>query len=106
MAEEAARPLFQQLMTAVEYCHSIGIANRDVKVTAPTGSFPLAPALAVHCWSAAHNWFFFAAMRLSPCNWICAGGSAVIQLHCGARDTGGICPVSQILSGRLKLCNV
>jgi len=32
MSEEAARPLFQQLMTAIEYCHSLGIANRDVKV--------------------------------------------------------------------------
>ena len=35
MSEEVARPLFQQLMTAVEYCHSLGIANRDVKVTTP-----------------------------------------------------------------------
>ena len=33
MLEETARPLFQQLMTALEYCHSIGIANRDVKVS-------------------------------------------------------------------------
>lgn len=33
MSEEVARPLFQQLMTALEYCHSIGIANRDVKVS-------------------------------------------------------------------------
>ena len=34
MSEETARPLFQQLMMAIEYCHSLGIANRDVKVAA------------------------------------------------------------------------
>jgi serine/threonine-protein kinase SRK2 len=30
--EHVARPLFQQLMVAVDYCHRLGIANRDVKV--------------------------------------------------------------------------
>ena len=30
--EHAAQSLFQQLMVAVDYCHRLGIANRDVKV--------------------------------------------------------------------------
>ena len=30
--EAQARVLFQQLMVAVDYCHSLGIANRDIKV--------------------------------------------------------------------------
>ncbi len=32
MPEADARWLFQQLLVAVEYCHLLGIANRDVKV--------------------------------------------------------------------------
>ena len=31
--EAQARVLFQQLMVAVDYCHSLGIANRDIKVS-------------------------------------------------------------------------
>ncbi len=30
--EPQARVLFQQLMVAVDYCHRLGIANRDIKV--------------------------------------------------------------------------
>ncbi len=32
MAEPDARCLFQQLIVAVDYCHKLGIANRDIKV--------------------------------------------------------------------------
>ena len=32
MDEALCRRLFQQLMVAVDYCHRLGIANRDVKV--------------------------------------------------------------------------
>jgi serine/threonine protein kinase len=32
LPEPAARALFQQLMVAVDYCHRLGIANRDIKV--------------------------------------------------------------------------
>ena len=32
LPERVARPLFQQLMVAVDYCHRLGVANRDVKV--------------------------------------------------------------------------
>ena len=34
LPEPAARALFQQLMVAVDYCHRLGIANRDIKVHA------------------------------------------------------------------------
>jgi len=30
--ESDARWLFQQLLIAVDYCHRLGIANRDIKV--------------------------------------------------------------------------
>ena len=30
--EAAARRVFQQMMVAVDYCHRLGIANRDIKV--------------------------------------------------------------------------
>ena len=30
--EHVAQSLFQQLMVALDYCHRLGIANRDVKV--------------------------------------------------------------------------
>jgi len=30
--EADGRRLFQQLMVAVDYCHGMGIANRDIKV--------------------------------------------------------------------------
>ena len=32
--ESDARWLFQQLLIAVDYCHRLGIANRDIKVGA------------------------------------------------------------------------
>ena len=32
LPEAQARWLFQQLIVAVEYCHRLGIANRDIKV--------------------------------------------------------------------------
>ncbi len=32
IAEADARWLFQQLIIAVDYCHRLGIANRDIKV--------------------------------------------------------------------------
>jgi len=32
MTEAVCRRLFQQLMVAVDYCHRLGIANRDIKV--------------------------------------------------------------------------
>ena len=32
MSEDDARWIFQQLIIAVDYCHRLGIANRDVKV--------------------------------------------------------------------------
>ncbi len=33
--ESDARWLFQQLLIAVDYCHRLGIANRDIKVGCP-----------------------------------------------------------------------
>jgi len=30
--EADARRVFQQMMVAVDYCHRLGIANRDIKV--------------------------------------------------------------------------
>jgi serine/threonine-protein kinase SRK2 len=35
--ESDARWLFQQLLIAVDYCHRLGIANRDIKVCPDTG---------------------------------------------------------------------
>ena len=35
IAEADARWLFQQLIIAVDYCHRLGIANRDIKVRIP-----------------------------------------------------------------------
>ena len=32
LPEEAARWFFQQLVLAVDYCHSLGIAHRDIKL--------------------------------------------------------------------------
>ena len=32
LPEELCRRLFQQLIMAVDYCHRLGIANRDIKV--------------------------------------------------------------------------
>ncbi len=32
MSEDDARWIFQQLIIAVDYCHRLGIANRDIKV--------------------------------------------------------------------------
>jgi serine/threonine-protein kinase SRK2 len=32
ISEAEARRLFQQLIVAVDYCHRMGIANRDIKV--------------------------------------------------------------------------
>jgi serine/threonine protein kinase len=32
MDEALVRRLFQQLIMAVDYCHRLGIANRDIKV--------------------------------------------------------------------------
>ena len=52
MSEEAARPLFQQLMTAVEYCHSLGIANRDVKVSLPGAASSFRPHTTFWCFVA------------------------------------------------------
>ena len=36
ISEAEARRLFQQLMVAVDYCHRMGIANRDIKVRTPS----------------------------------------------------------------------
>jgi serine/threonine protein kinase len=35
--ESDARWLFQQLLIAVDYCHRLGIANRDIKVSHELG---------------------------------------------------------------------
>lgn len=32
LPEERARRLFQQLIVAIDFCHRLGIANRDIKV--------------------------------------------------------------------------
>ena len=57
ISESDARRMFQQLLVAVDYCHGMGIANRDIKVqhthsrTAgwfrSTSSAPLRPALEI-----------------------------------------------------------
>ncbi len=49
MPEADARRVFQQMMVAVDYCHRLGIANRDIKVRAPqqglalNASHPVSP---------------------------------------------------------------
>ena len=40
MAEDEARYIFQQLLVAMDYCHRIGIANRDIKVLLPGRLLP------------------------------------------------------------------
>ena len=35
MEEEEARYIFQHLLVAIDYCHRLGIANRDIKVHEP-----------------------------------------------------------------------
>ena len=35
LPEDTARWLFPQLIVAVDYCHRLGIANRDIKVHKP-----------------------------------------------------------------------
>ena len=35
LAEEEARYIFQQVLVAMDYCHRLGIANRDIKVQLP-----------------------------------------------------------------------
>jgi serine/threonine protein kinase len=32
LPEERARRLFHQLIVAIDFCHRLGIANRDIKV--------------------------------------------------------------------------
>ena len=32
IAEDHARRLFQEMVTAVDYCHRLGIVNRDIKL--------------------------------------------------------------------------
>ena len=38
--EVEARRVFQQMMVAVDYCHRLGVANRDIKVTPPPFQLP------------------------------------------------------------------
>lgn len=38
LREETARHYFQQLVVALDYCHSLGIAMRDVKVPISLGA--------------------------------------------------------------------
>ena len=47
MSEPDARCLFQQLIVAVDYCHKLGIANRDIKVrqTMLNGYYSMRPRL-------------------------------------------------------------
>ena len=40
IAEADARWLFQQLIIAVDYCHRLGIANRDIKVRSVAAAAP------------------------------------------------------------------
>ena len=37
--EADARRVFQQMMVAVDYCHRLGIANRDIKVSVGSGGW-------------------------------------------------------------------
>jgi serine/threonine protein kinase len=48
MSEPDARCLFQQLIVAVDYCHKLGIANRDIKVCQT--SFIRSWALRLRLW--------------------------------------------------------
>ncbi len=43
--ESDARWLFQQLLIAVDYCHRLGIANRDIKACAAASATPPPPPL-------------------------------------------------------------
>ena len=36
LPEERARRIFQQLIVAIDFCHRLGIANRDIKVRIPS----------------------------------------------------------------------
>lgn len=49
LPEEGARHLFQELLVAVDYCHRLGIVNRDIKLDnlMLQGSWPH-PVLKVH----------------------------------------------------------
>jgi len=40
LPEELCRRLFQQLIMAVDYCHRLGIANRDIKARCVTWFSP------------------------------------------------------------------
>ena len=46
--EADARRVFQQMMVAVDYCHRLGIANRDIKVRARRSS-DVSPVRCIMC---------------------------------------------------------
>ena len=57
--EDDSRWLFQQLIIAVDYCHKLGIANRDIKVPLPTH-----PRAKSRCLGSRHRGRVTSAARL------------------------------------------
>ena len=114
MPEADARWLFQQLLVAVEYCHLLGIANRDVKVPllphlcllmTPCTRWvardePTSTALAPMCRACSHPHAYTPAHEFGQAfaNLCRYNGALLLQLDNMLLHGGGLRPL-------LKLCD-